>query len=67
MTPFKFDLNQHVTLAMSGEQGVVIGRAEFNNREPWYFVRYVNTNGQQTENWQDESALKNTVQEDPPY
>jgi hypothetical protein len=53
----KFDLNQVVTIAPSGEQGSVIARAEYVASEPHYLVRYPSADGRVVESWWGESAL----------
>lgn len=53
----KFNLNQTVTIAASGEQGEVIGRAEYSTAEPSYYVRYQCADGRAVEQWWTESAL----------
>jgi hypothetical protein len=59
MDKFKFALGQSVTLKLSGEQGEIIGRAEYLvNPEPQYWVRYKAADGCQREIWWAESALR---------
>lgn len=53
----RFELKQYVTIAVSGEQGQVIGRAEFAHAEPSYLVRYKCADGRALEAWWNESAL----------
>lgn len=53
----KFELNQQVTIDVSGEQGTIIGRAEFVNSEPTYQLRYKNADSRAIESWWSESAL----------
>lgn len=55
--PFKFALEQIVKLKTSGEQGTVIGRAEYSTSEPCYYIRYTAADGRATEAWWGESAL----------
>lgn len=57
MSAFAFSLNQNITLALSGEKGVVIGRAEYVEGVERYLVRYVNGNGSQVEEWLTPSAI----------
>lgn len=54
---FKFSLNQQVAIAASNEQGQVIGRAEYANAEPSYYLRYRAADGRATEQWWPESAI----------
>lgn len=53
----KFELKKTVTIAASGEQGEVIGRAEYAHAEPSYLVRYKCADGRAVEAWWTESAL----------
>ncbi|SON54331.1 hypothetical protein HDIA_0790 [Hartmannibacter diazotrophicus] len=54
---FKFEMNQRVALSMSGEYGVVIGRAEYLDLAPQYYIRYVDGTDRQVQDWIPESAL----------
>jgi len=54
---FKFELRQKVFITISGEQGVVVARCEYVNRESTYEVRYVRKNGTATQVIWSESAL----------
>ncbi len=54
---FKFELNQAVTIQISGEHGVVIGRAEYVASERAYLVRYKSADGRAVEDWWRESSL----------
>ena len=58
MSDFKFDLKAKVTIAASGEQGEVIGRAEHVYAENNYNVRYKAGDGRAVESWWTESALE---------
>lgn len=58
MGSFKFDIGQAVELAMSGERGVVVVRAEYDANERSYYVRYKAADGRQVESWWGQSALK---------
>lgn len=53
----KFELTTTVTIAASGEQGEVIGRAEYTHAEPSYLVRYKCADGRAVESWWTESSL----------
>jgi len=54
---FKFEINQKVTIAASGEAGTVIGRAEYGYAENSYLIRYKAADGKATEAWWTESSL----------
>lgn len=53
----RFELNEFVDMALSGERGIVIGRAEYTAAENSYLVRYKASDGGQVEAWWNESAL----------
>lgn len=53
-----FALNETVELTGSGEQGLVIGRAEYLYAEHGYLVRYTTADGRLVEAWWGESALQ---------
>ncbi len=55
--PFEFNLGQSVKLIGSDEQGYVVGRAEYQESSPSYFVRYRAADGRLTEAWWPASAL----------
>lgn len=55
---FLFNLGDKVALEMSQEQGRVIGRAEYADHPPSYFVRYVAADGRQVQEWFDGAALE---------
>lgn len=55
---FAFAIAQQVTIAASNESGVVVGRAEYTNSSPSYYVRYAAKDGRATEAWWTEDALK---------
>ena len=57
MENFEFNLGEHVQLVTSSEKGSVIGRAEYTNRPPQYYVRYEAGDGRQVEAWWDGDAL----------
>lgn len=54
---FLFNLGDNVRLEMSREKGRVIGRAEYENNPPSYFVRYVAADGRQVQDWFNADAL----------
>lgn len=55
---FEFELNQQVSLRCSGEQGNVIGRAEYIESTPSYYIRYKAADGRAVESWWSGSALQ---------
>lgn len=54
---FKFNLNQTVEIAASGETGEMLARAEYATSENSYYLRYKAADGRATEAWWGESAL----------
>lgn len=58
MGGFKFNLGQKALIAVSGEVGNVVGRAEFLTSECLYVLRYATKDGQAREQWWAESALE---------
>lgn len=54
----EFQLNQEVSLRCSGEQGVVIGRAEYTDSAPQFLIRYKAADGRAVESWWNDSALQ---------
>jgi hypothetical protein len=54
---FKFELKQEVQITASGERGEVIGRAEYSNAEPAFFIRYKAADGRAVEQWWTEQSL----------
>lgn len=54
---FEFDLSDEVELIVSGERGIVIGRAEFVVAEQQYLLRYKCADGRAVEAWWTEDAL----------
>ncbi len=57
---FKFNLADKVTLDISGENGEVLGRAEYTNGSNNYLVRYLSADGRAVEAWWLEDALRHT-------
>lgn len=53
----KFELGRTVRLIYTDEEGRIIGRAEYEESESSYLVRYRAADGRQTEAWWNESAL----------
>jgi len=57
MNSFAFSLGQKVVIKASGEEGLVVGRAEYTNSSNTYYVRYCARDGRATEAWWTEDAL----------
>lgn len=58
-TPFKFEMSAEVIIAVSGECGKVIGRAQYITTPlNSYLLRYKTADGRATEQWWTEDALK---------
>ena len=53
-----FELNTELRITASGEQGIVIGRAEYSHRNDQYLLRYQNAEGRAVEEWWGEDALE---------
>jgi hypothetical protein len=58
MSRWEFELNQNVALSLSGEKGIVVGRAEYVNAPNSYRVRYVDAHGCQQCEWFDADSIK---------
>lgn len=58
MNEFAHELGAAVTIAASGESGTVIGRAEYVESTPNYWVRYKAADGRAVEAWWSGSALQ---------
>lgn len=58
MTKFKFELDDKVELALSGECGVVHGRAEYATSDPSYQIAYLAGDGRQVMDWWDGGLLR---------
>lgn len=57
--PFKYGIHQLVTIKISGEAALVIGRAEYaNGTQNQYQLRYKNAAGVASEQWWEESTLQ---------
>lgn len=54
---WRFSLGDRAMILESGEHGEVIGRAEFQQAERSYLLRYKGGDGKATEAWWTESAL----------
>lgn len=57
MHEWKFDLGAEVKIRCSGEQGMVIGRAEYVDSADQYLVRYKAADGRAVTNWWSDGAL----------
>lgn len=57
MKEFSHDLGEQVELE-SGEKGVIIARAEYQESEPSYLIRYVAADQRLTESWWSGRAIK---------
>lgn len=57
MKTFKFELDAAIAITCSGEQGNIIGRAEYTTTENAYLLRYRAADGRAVEAWWPESAL----------
>lgn len=57
MDEMKYELNQEVVISASGEEGVVVGRAQYSYSENGYLVRYKAGDGRAVEAWWTETAL----------
>ena len=58
MNKFIYEIGQTVEIAVSGENGEVLGRAEYSTTENSYYVRYKSADGRAVQGWWEESALK---------
>ena len=58
VSDFEFELNDEVIISVSGEEGEIIGRAEYLSSENTYLVRYQAADGRAVEAWWQESALE---------
>ncbi len=58
MNNYKYQIADKVEIICSGEQGIVIGRAEYLDSNNQYFIRYRSADGRAVEQWWDENALK---------
>lgn len=47
----QFELGDNAHLTLSGEAGIVIGKAEYLYETRKYLVQYVAADGRQVENW----------------
>ena len=54
---FKFKLKQPVVIAISGEEGIVIGRAEYSASKPQYFIHFKAADGRACTAWYEADFL----------
>lgn len=52
-----FNIGDTVEIVASGEQGRVVGRAQYEHAEPGYLVRYKAGDGRAVEAWWTQGAL----------
>lgn len=57
MRTFAFQLQESVAIAVSGERGTIVGRAEYTNQSPQYLIRYKTADGRAIESWWAQDAL----------
>jgi len=55
---FEFELDQPVKISISGEQGSIIGRAEYKDDENQYWLEYQAADGRAVKEWWRESSLE---------
>jgi hypothetical protein len=55
---FNYIIGQNVKLSLSGESGDVIGRAEYKDQPPSYYVRYLAADGCQVKEWLNDDDLQ---------
>ncbi len=55
---FLYDMREIVRLRLSGESGIIIGRAEYAEADNSYLVRYKAADGRLTEAWWSETAIE---------
>lgn len=54
---FNFDLGDRAVL-LSGEEGEIIGRAEYSEGIDTYFIRYTAADGRLVQDWWSEAAIQ---------
>jgi hypothetical protein len=64
--PFEFELNVQAEIIVSGEKGIIIGRAAYAVGENCYLLRYRANDGRAVENWWNQSALYPIDKSDKP-
>jgi len=58
MKDFQHEVGDKVVLIDSNENGTVIGRAEYLDDTPSYYVRYVDATGHQKQGWFNARDIK---------
>ena len=58
---FKFELGAEVSVRISREQGIVRGRAEYDDASNSYWTHYVDASGHAKTAWFDEKLLVDSV------
>lgn len=54
----KFNIGSSVVISLTGQKGIIIGRAEYNNVYPnSYWVQYESGEGNLAKSWIDEQDL----------
>ncbi len=57
MAEFKFELAQRASIVESGENGEIVGRAEYKKAPNSYLLRYKAGDGRAVESWWAEDAI----------
>lgn len=58
MSDFKYKRKATVKISCSGEEGEVIGRADYTETENNYQIRYKAADGRAVESWWAENAIE---------
>jgi len=58
---FKYRIKAKVKLVSSGEEGVVVGRCDYEDSADSYYVRYKDATGKQIKCWWDESDIESVA------
>ena len=54
---YVFDIGQQVAFSTSKNPGTVVGRAEYIDSAPSYYVRFIDGHGDQKKEWFSESDI----------
>jgi hypothetical protein len=54
---YQFEIGDQVNITVSGENGKVIGRAEYDEEPPSYFVHYKTGDGRAVQSWWNAARL----------
>lgn len=65
MSRFQFNLDEQVRFRVSGEEGKIIGRAEYSHMSNSYMVEYKDASGRARVEWWIEHSLESTAAESP--